>query len=248
MLLYNSFLSDSYRGQCNKTCFSSSITELVCFLQNKHNLSSRGILLNLAVSTANLWLLILILVYQIRCVLFKIVSRYHSMQNLLLKDTYVFSLLKLEKVLDQYILNFSQRKDCNITVADGSPVLPFIDLHISSWNENQVETPLSWRSLQTEDASRSRELEDSWRWYQYLKACIMHEKLTGKRPSSPLTARLTALLFTPSINLQNLTCTFSIFIDHYYLYFMVQWICLVSWRMLDVWTLYFVIMGQCNAV
>ena len=38
----------------------------------------------------------------------------------------------------------------------------------------------------------------------------MHEKLTGKRPSSPLTARLTALLFTPSINLQNLTCTFSI--------------------------------------
>ena len=36
-----------------------------------------------------------------------------------------------------------------------------------------METPSSWRSLQTEDASRRRELEDSWRWYQYLKACIM---------------------------------------------------------------------------
>ena len=54
------------------------------------------------------------------------------MQNLLLKDTYVFNLLKLDIVLDQYILNFSQRKDCNITVADGSPALTFIDLHILS--------------------------------------------------------------------------------------------------------------------
>ena len=45
------------------------------------------------------------------------------MQNLLLKDTYVFNLLKLDILLDKYILNFSQRKDCNITIADGSPAL-----------------------------------------------------------------------------------------------------------------------------
>ena len=81
-----------------------------------------------------------------------------EMQNLLLKDTYVFNLLNLDIVLDQFILNFLQWKDCNITIADGSPVLTFIDLHILSQNKTQVETPLSWRSLQTEDASRSREL------------------------------------------------------------------------------------------
>ena len=32
-----------------------------------------------------------------------------------------------------------------------------------------------------------------------------------------------------------------------WLYFMVQWFCLISWRLFDVWTLYFVIMSQCNA-
>ena len=30
------------------------------------------------------------------------------------------------------------------------------------------------------------------------------------------------------------------------LYFMVQWFCLISWRPFDGWTLYFVIMSQCN--
>ena len=29
------------------------------------------------------------------------------------------------------------------------------------------------------------------------------------------------------------------------LYFMVQWVCLISWRLFDVWTLYFRIMSQC---
>ena len=68
-----------------------------------------------------------------------------------------------------------------------------------------METPLLWRPLQMEDVSRSRELEGSWRWYQYLKACIMHEKRIGKRHSSPLTIRLTTVLFTPNMNVQNLT-------------------------------------------
>ena len=30
-------------------------------------------------------------------------------------------------------------------------------------------------------------------------------------------------------------------------YFIVHWICLISWRLFDVWTLYFVIMSLCNA-
>ena len=42
------------------------------------------------------------------------------------------------------------------------------------------------------------------------ESCIMHENVIGKRPSSPLTARLTARLLTPSMILQNFTCTFSI--------------------------------------
>ena len=37
-----------------------------------------------------------------------------------------------------------------------------------------------------------------------------------------------------------------IFIGHCDLYFIVQWFCLISWRLFDVWTLYFVIMSQCN--
>ena len=36
-------------------------------------------------------------------------------------------------------------------------------------------------------------------------------------------------------------------VGHCDLYFMVQWICLISWRLFDVWTLYFVIMSHCNA-
>ena len=43
---------------------------------------------------------------------------------------YVLNLLKLDIVLDQYILNFSQRKYCNITVADGSSALTFIDFKL----------------------------------------------------------------------------------------------------------------------
>ena len=33
-------------------------------------------------------------------------------------------------------------------------------------------------------------------------------------------------------------------IGHCYLYFMVQWFCVISWRLFDVWTSYFGIMGQ----
>ena len=47
-------------------------------------------------------------------------------------------------------------------------------------------------------------------WYQYLKACSIHEIPVGKRPSSPLTAKLTALLFTPRSNLQKFVYNFSI--------------------------------------
>ena len=36
-------------------------------------------------------------------------------------------------------------------------------------------------------------------------------------------------------------------VGHCDLYFMVQWFCNISWRLFDVWTLYFVIMSQCNA-
>ena len=38
-----------------------------------------------------------------------------------------------------------------------------------------------------------------------------------------------------------------IFVGHCDLYCMVHWICLISWRLYDVWTLYFVIMSCCNA-
>ena len=34
--------------------------------------------------------------------------------------------------------------------------------------------------------------------------------------------------------------------SHHDLYFMVQWFCLVSWRLFDVWTSYFRIMCPCN--
>ena len=40
---------------------------------------------------------------------------------------------------------------------------------------------------------------------------------------------------------------FKIFIGHCDLYFMVQWFCLISWRLFDVWTSYLMIMSQCNA-
>ena len=33
-------------------------------------------------------------------------------------------------------------------------------------------------------------------------------------------------------------------VSHYILYFIVQWFCVISWRMFDVWTSYFGIMGQ----
>ena len=45
-----------------------------------------------------------------------------------------------------------------------------------------------------------------------------------------------------------LTSDLKIFIGHCDLYFMVHWICLISWRLFDVWTLYFLIMSQCNAI
>ena len=35
----------------------------------------------------------------------------------------------------------------------------------------------------------------------------------------------------------------TIFVGHCDLYFMVHWICLISWRLFDVWTLYFVILN-----
>ena len=77
------------------------------------------------------------------------------MQNLLLKDTYVFNLLKLDIVLDQYILNFSQRKDCNITVVDGSPALTFIDLYIYMYY-HRIKT--NWKHLYHEDLYRRKTL------------------------------------------------------------------------------------------
>ena len=38
-----------------------------------------------------------------------------------------------------------------------------------------------------------------------------------------------------------------IFAGHCDLHFMVHYVCLISWRLFDVWTLYFVIMSHCNA-
>ena len=43
--------------------------------------------------------------------------------------------------------------------------------------------------------------------------------------------------YDPTYNLQ-------IFVGHYDLYFMVHWICPLSRRLFDVWTLYFRIMSQ----
>ena len=45
----------------------------------------------------------------------------------------------------------------------------------------------------------------------------------------------------------DLTSNLKMFIGHCDLYFMIQWFCLTSWRLFDVWTLYFVTMSQCNA-
>ena len=42
----------------------------------------------------------------------------------------------------------------------------------------------------------------------------------------------------------DLTCDFKINVGHCDLYFMVQWFCLISWRLFDVWTSYFGIMSQ----
>ena len=64
MLLYYSFLSDGYRGQCNKTCFISSITELVFFfffffffIQNKHNLKYQRICVVNWLILSKLWVI-----------------------------------------------------------------------------------------------------------------------------------------------------------------------------------------------
>ena len=40
------------------------------------------------------------------------------------------------------------------------------------------------------------------------------------------------------------TSDLKIFVGHCDLYFMVQWICLISWRLFDVWTSFFEIMSQ----
>ena len=44
------------------------------------------------------------------------------------------NLLKLDVVLDQHILNFSQRNDRNISIANRSSALTFIDLHIHTYS------------------------------------------------------------------------------------------------------------------
>ena len=42
----------------------------------------------------------------------------------------------------------------------------------------------------------------------------------------------------------DLSCDPKINVDHCDLHFMVQWFCLISWRLFDVWTFYFGIMSQ----
>ena len=146
MILYSSFLSEPYGGQWTKTCFSSSTADFCFFfLQIRQNLSSRGVLLNLPVSTANLRLLIVIVVYQTPCILFDIESRYPSIPNLFLKDIYVSNFLKLVIVLDQYILHYSQRKFCNNSTADGSSDLPFYKFTYI-W---LVDVTFDWRHVMT---------------------------------------------------------------------------------------------------
>ena len=53
--------------------------------------------------------------------------------------------------------------------------------------------------------------------------------------------------YAVSIILWDYESDLKIFIGHCDLYFMVQWFCLIIWRLFHVWTLYFVIMSQCNA-
>ena len=55
------------------------------------------------------------------------------------------------------------------------------------------------------------------------------------------------LILTHSHTHTDWTSDLKKFIGHYDPYFMVQWFCLTSWRLFDVWTLYFVIISQCNA-
>ena len=42
----------------------------------------------------------------------------------------------------------------------------------------------------------------------------------------------------------DLTCDLKINVGHCDLYFMVQWVCLISWRLFNVWTSYFAIVSQ----
>ena len=46
------------------------------------------------------------------------------------------------------------------------------------------------------------------------------------------------------INQYDLMFDLKINVDHYDLYFMVQWFCLIFWRLFDLWTSYFRIMSQ----
>ena len=41
-------------------------------------------------------------------------------------------------------------------------------------------------------------------------------------------------------------CDLKIFVAHCDLYFMVQWFCLISWKLFSGWTSYFGIMSQCD--
>ena len=61
----------------------------------------------------------------------------------------------------------------------------------------------------------------------YLEDCLMY-----KHHTSVLWAQ-----YDPILDLK-------INVGHCDLYFMVQWFCLISWRLFDIWTLYFSIMSQ----
>ena len=65
----------------------------------------------------------------------------------------------------------------------------------------------------------------------YLEDCLMYEHHTSE-------------LWVRIMSQYDLTFDFKINVGHFDLYFMVQWFCLISWSLIDIWTPYFGIMSQ----
>ena len=137
-------------------------------LQNEQSLLLRGVLLNLPVSRASRWLLICTFVPYL-VILFHIVSRYPSIQNLLLKDIYVSNLLKLFTVLNQFILIFfffhkgkTGETKCSLSLS------LFTLLSNSHWQDSHIEIEIV--------INITFILPCKWR----IALCVLHKTLTDK--------------------------------------------------------------------